>query len=88
MTVLSVEARTVHDLAQERLLICVRPYDLCLGLGWFTMAHKVVFFATDLDLASQEGPHRRGEILGCLGIDKSPKTPLIDVEAKRGEDSR
>jgi hypothetical protein len=29
---------------------------------------------------------RGGEVLGCLKIDRSPKTPLIDVEPERGED--
>jgi hypothetical protein len=24
----------------------------------------------------------------CLGIDRPPKMPLVDVEPKRGEDSR
>jgi hypothetical protein len=30
------------------------------------MAHSVVFFAADLDLASREGPRWGGEILGCV----------------------
>jgi hypothetical protein len=54
------------------------------------MAQRVVFFAADLDLASQEGPRRREEILGCVlaYIDRPPKIPLIDVEPKKGEDLR
>jgi hypothetical protein len=87
LTVLSAEAqtqgRTVYDLAQERLLLCVRPDGPRLGLGRFVMAQRVFFFAADLDLASREGPRRRGEIVGCVG--RPPKTPLVDVEPKRGE---
>jgi hypothetical protein len=35
---------------------------------------------------SREGPRQEGEILGCLGINKPFKTPLNDIEPKRGED--
>jgi hypothetical protein len=63
--VLSAEARTVRDLAQERLLFCVRLYGPRLGLGWSVMA-QMVFFAADLDLASREGPRRGEEIVGCV----------------------
>jgi hypothetical protein len=54
----------VRDMAQERLLLCVRPDSLRLWLRRSAMAHRVVFFTADLDLASQEGPHWGGEILG------------------------
>jgi hypothetical protein len=50
--VLSAEARTIRDLAQGRLLLCVRPDGLRLGLGRSVMAQRVFFFAADLDLAS------------------------------------
>jgi hypothetical protein len=55
----------VRDLAQERLLLCVRLDGLRLGLRWSTMAQRV-FFVADLDLASREGPRRRGEIVRCV----------------------
>jgi hypothetical protein len=53
-------------LAQERLLLCVRPDSPCLGLGWSAMAQRVVFVTTDLYIASRERPRRGGEILGCV----------------------
>jgi hypothetical protein len=38
------------------------------------MAQRVVCFAVDLDLASWEGPHRRGETLGCvLALEGHPR---------------
>jgi hypothetical protein len=52
------------------------------------MAQKVVFFTADLDLASREGTRRKEEILGCLGVGRPHKTPLVDTEPKRGEDLR
>jgi hypothetical protein len=52
------------------------------------MAQRVVFFAADLDLAFREGPRWGGEILGCLGVGRPSKVPLVDAELKRGEDSR
>jgi hypothetical protein len=58
--------RMDRNLAQERLLLCIRPDGPRLGLGRFAMAQRVFFFAADLDLASQEGPRRGGEILGCV----------------------
>jgi hypothetical protein len=48
-------SRTVRDLAQERLLLCVHPDGSRLGLEQSAMAQRV-FFAADLDLASREGP--------------------------------
>jgi hypothetical protein len=50
------------------------------------MAQRVVFFATNLDFASRKEPR---EILGCVfGVGGPSKMPLVDVELKRGEDSR
>jgi hypothetical protein len=50
------------------------------------MVQRVVFFAADLDLASREGPRRGGETLVvCLGVDRPPKTSLVNVDPKRGE---
>jgi hypothetical protein len=67
LAVLSVQARTVRDLAQERLLLCVRPDGPRLGLRWSAMAQRVFFFfAADLDLASREGPCWGGENVGCV----------------------
>jgi hypothetical protein len=93
---LSAEAWTVRDigrmdrnLAQERLLLCIRPDGPRLGLGRFAMAQRVFFFAADLDLASREGPRRgRRDPRVCLGVGRPPKTPLVDVEPKKGEDLR
>jgi hypothetical protein len=56
LTVLFAEVRTVRDLAQERLLLCVRPDGPHLRLGRSAMTQRVFFFAADLDLASWEGP--------------------------------
>jgi hypothetical protein len=72
--------------AQERLLLYVRPDGLRLWLERPAMAQKVVFFVADLGFVSHEGPYRGGEILGYLGVDRSPKTVLVDVEPKRCED--
>jgi hypothetical protein len=73
MAVLSMEARTVRGLAQERPL-CICPDGPRLGLGRSTMAQRVIFFVVDLDLASREGPRRGEEILGCvLGSEGHPK---------------
>jgi hypothetical protein len=51
------------------------------GCAWdsdgFAMAQRVVFFAADLDLASRVSWGRQ-----------ATNTPLVDVEPKRGEDSR
>jgi hypothetical protein len=33
-------------------------------------------------------PVRRRDPKVCLGVGRPPKTPLVDVEPKRGEDSR
>jgi hypothetical protein len=51
------------------------------------MAQRVLFFAAYLDLVSCEGPPRGGEIVG-RGVGRSPKTFVVDVESKRGEDLR
>jgi hypothetical protein len=59
-----------------------------LGLGRFVMTQRVFFFVTDLDLAFREGPRQGGEILRCLGVDRPPKTSLIDVEPKGCENLR
>jgi hypothetical protein len=48
--------RTVHDLAQEQLLLYVRPDGPFPGLERFAMAQRVFFFATYLYLTSREGP--------------------------------
>jgi hypothetical protein len=74
--------------AHERLLLCVHPDDPRLGLGRSAMVQRVVFFAADLDLTFQERLRQGGEIIGCLGVGRPPKMPLVDVEPKRGEDSR
>jgi hypothetical protein len=79
--------RLSHDLAQEWLLY-VRLDGPRLGLGRFAIAQSVVFFAADLDLTSREGPHQGGEILECFGVSSPLKTPLVDVEPKRDENSR
>jgi hypothetical protein len=53
------------------------------------MAQSVVFFVANLDLSSREGPRLGGEILGCvLASAMPPKTPIVDVVLKRGEDLR
>jgi hypothetical protein len=50
---------------------------------------KCRLFASDLDLASPDGPHLGGEDpTVCLGVGRPPKMALVDVESKRGEDSR
>jgi hypothetical protein len=53
-----MEERTVRDLGTGAapLRPDVRPDSPRLGLGWSTIAQKVLLFATDLDLASREGP--------------------------------
>jgi hypothetical protein len=33
-------------------------------------------------------PSRRRELRVCLGISRPPKTPLVNVESKRGEGSK
>jgi hypothetical protein len=66
LVLLSAEARMVRDLAQERFLLCVRLDGPCMGIKWSTMAYMVFFIAVDLDLASREGLHRGGKILGCV----------------------
>jgi hypothetical protein len=40
----------------------------------------------DIDLDSREGPRRGVEILVCIGVVKPPKTLLVNIELKRGED--
>jgi hypothetical protein len=59
---------TVHDLAQERLLLYVRPDGPRLGLGRSVVAQRVFFFAEDLDLASRERLRQGGEIVGTTGL--------------------
>jgi hypothetical protein len=58
--------KTIGDLAQEQLLLCVRPDGLRRSLGRSAMAQRVFFFAADLDLVSWKGPRREGEIVGCV----------------------
>jgi hypothetical protein len=55
------------------------------------MAQCVVFYAVDLDLAYREGSHRasgKRDHRACLGVGRTPKKSLVDVEPKRGEDLR
>jgi hypothetical protein len=51
------------------------------------MTQKVIFFATDLDPPRWDLSGRR-DYKVCLGVDRPPKTPLVDVEPKRGGDLR
>jgi hypothetical protein len=48
----------------------------------------VVFFAADLDLASQEGPVGEERSYVVSWRRKPPKASLVDVVPKRGEDLR
>jgi hypothetical protein len=34
------------------------------------------------------GPSGRRDLRVCLGVSRSPNTPLVNIEPKRGEDSR
>jgi hypothetical protein len=46
-------------------------------------------FTADLDLDSREGhPSGRRDPRVCLSVGRPSKTPLVDVEPKRGEHSR
>jgi hypothetical protein len=92
VAVLFAEVQTVRGIGSDGLRpgcrsvssSCVHPDGPHLGLGRSAITQSVVFFAANLDLASREGPHRGGEILGvCLGVDRPPKTPLVDVEPKK-----
>jgi hypothetical protein len=52
------------------------------------MVQSVVFLAADPDLASWRTPSRRREPRVCLAVGRPHKTPLVNVELKRGEDLR
>jgi hypothetical protein len=63
----AAQGRTFRDLAEERLLLCIRPDGPRLELERSAMAQRVFFFAAaDLYLVFREAPCRGVEILGCV----------------------
>jgi hypothetical protein len=59
--------------AQERLLLCVHPDCPRLELERSTMAQRVVFFAANIDLASQAGPIGEEISYGVLASTGHPR---------------
>jgi hypothetical protein len=57
-----------------------------MGLKLSMTGVEVFFFTGNLYVASQEGPHRRGEILGVSWGWHATKTPLDNAEPKRDEE--
>jgi hypothetical protein len=56
----------VYDLAQERLLIFVRPDGPRLRFGWSAIVQRVFFLVAHLDLAFREGPVGEERFQGVL----------------------
>ena len=74
----AAQGQTVRDLAQEQL---------------YSAYVRTVHNGAEGLLRSRPRSHLLGGIpsgrrdpRACLGVDRPPKTPLIDVETKRGED--
>jgi hypothetical protein len=84
---LSVEARTVRDLAQELGFLSDEPDDPCLVAGRFARAQRWQSSPTAPESRFREGFRREREILGfALGSIGHPKTLLNDVESEGCED--
>jgi hypothetical protein len=94
LEVLSTEARTVRDIGPDgpRPGIGATPL---LTSGWSTPETRTVCDGAEDLLRSRPRsrlpggtPSGRRDHRVCLGIGRPPKTPLVDVEPKRGEDLR
>jgi hypothetical protein len=96
LTVLSTEVWTVHGLGPEGPRPSTRATaSLCTSERSAHGARTVRDGAEGLLLHRRprsrlpEGtPSRRRDPRVCLGVGKPPKTPLVDIEPKRGENLR
>jgi hypothetical protein len=86
LAVLSAEAQTVrglgqtiHDLVQE-LLLCIRPTIRALGSMVRDGAEGLLLRSRPRSRLLGGTPLGRKDPRVCLGIDRPPNTPLVDVE--------
>jgi hypothetical protein len=94
-TVLSAEARTIRSMGPDdpRPSVGATP-PLCTS-GRFTPRAQTVhngaeglFHNRPRSYLLGGSPSGRRDRRVCLGVGRPPKTPLVDVEPKRGEDLR
>jgi hypothetical protein len=81
LTGLSAEARTVHDLAQERLFLCTLPDGPRLGTGRSVIEQRVFFSAKNPRTRPGRDPIEGESSKGLLWVGRPPGAPLIGVES-------
>jgi hypothetical protein len=79
--------RMVRDLTQERLLLYIRPKTSAPGASTVRNDTESLFLH-NIPRSRLPGqiPSGKKDPRLCLGIGRPPKTHLVDIEPKRGED--
>jgi hypothetical protein len=78
---LSAEARTVRDLAQERLLLCTLSDGPRLGTGRSAIEQRVFFSAKNPRTRPRRDPIEEESSKVLLRVGRPPGAPLIGVES-------